>query len=201
MRLTTCSVSGCPNEANVPGSARGLCRAHYRRWQRYGDEMEPLRKVVSWAGEICCEAGCDKPVMCHGLCENHYAVVRRRNDPEAQARRNKAFKARTRASQEEKMGRPRPKYCELCKQEGYGRKPSIVYDHDHKTGLPRGWLCDRCNKMLGLAKDSTVLLKKMIRYLESHNDAAYKCSPEETPIERFCRTGQVLPHTKSVSRN
>jgi hypothetical protein len=193
-----CSVEGCSNTANVPGSARGLCRAHYRRWQRYGTEHEPLRRMKSWAGEICTETDCDKPVVTNGFCENHYKVARRRNNPEAQAIRNKAFKARTRANQEQLMGRPRPMFCELCQQEGYnlGRKPSIVFDHDHATGLSRGWLCDRCNKALGLVKDSTSLLRKMIQYLETSNGATYNQTAECVANESICRTGKVLSNSK-----
>lgn len=36
--------------------------------------------------------------------------------------------------------------CELC-----GNVPKtrgLDQDHDHKTGLTRGWLCFRCNKFL-----------------------------------------------------
>lgn len=167
-----CAVQGCLNMAGVPGSAKGLCRAHYRRWQRYGTENEPLRRVVSWKGEKCADAGCDKPIMANGLCANHYAVQRRRNDPEGQRRRNQAFKERYRAKQEKLMGRPRPLYCELCNEHAnspFGHNfAGIVYDHDHATGLPRGWLCDRCNKVLGLVKDSAELLTKMANYLQGH---------------------------------
>jgi hypothetical protein len=110
----------------------------------------------------------------HGLCVNHYARWRRRNNPEAQALRNKAWKARLQTKQEILMGRPRPFLCEICGESGYGRKlPYIVFDHCHKTGKARGWLCDRCNKTLGLVKDSQSLLGKMLRYLEEHHGAAY----------------------------
>lgn len=170
--MATCWVEGCANESGVPGSARGLCRAHYRRWQRYGDEKEPIRKIVSWKGEICAEEGCEENVLVHGLCQNHYAKVRYRNNPETQKKRNLAFKERKRLQQEEEMGRPRPLRCEICNDEGYGRKPSIVFDHCHSTGNPRGWLCDRCNKVLGLVKDKVSLLLELAIYLEYHSDKA-----------------------------
>lgn len=67
------------------------------------------------------------------------------------------------------MGRPRPQCCELCGEHAngpFGHKfVGIVFDHDHATGVPRGWLCDRCNKVLGLVKDSPALLARMIVYL------------------------------------
>lgn len=177
-----CRVDRCENEANVAGAARDLCRAHYRRWQRYGDENEPLRRISSWKGEMCCESGCSKPAKSHGLCVNHHALAarsrRRKLDPEGQRRRNNEFKRRYRIKQEQLMGRPRPAECESCEScgscgsRGYGRgnKPgiSICFDHDHATGKPRGWLCDRCNKMLGMAADSAELLLKLALYLEQH---------------------------------
>lgn len=168
--MVSCRVEGCSNPANVPGSARDLCRAHYRRWQRYGTELEPLRRIMTYAGDECSEIGCVKPVMAHGLCDNHDHKMRRRCDPEGQRRRNLAFKERFRSKQEQLMGRPRPLLCELCNQPGEGRGSKkwagICFDHDHKTGQPRGWLCDRCNKILGLVDEDQELLIKMIAYLK-----------------------------------
>lgn len=34
-----CIVDGCEGSADVPGTARGYCRPHYNRWQRYGDPL------------------------------------------------------------------------------------------------------------------------------------------------------------------
>ncbi len=164
-----CSVADCPNPIGVPGSAGGLCRAHYKRRQKYGSEHEPHRKVHSWAGEKCAE-GCGKDVVTNGLCVNHYAVARRRNNPEAQAVRNRAWKERRNAELEQLMGRPKPDCCELCgehKSSKYGHKfAGLVFDHDHLTSEPRGWLCDRCNKVLGLIEDNHSLLERMGEYLK-----------------------------------
>lgn len=174
--MVLCSVHGCENVAGVPGSARGLCRAHYRRWQRYGSETEPSRRLQSYQGDRCAEEGCASAAKVTGLCENHYAVTRRRADPEGNRRRLEAFKARARARQEKEMGRPRPVHCEMCggAPSGRGNKPlaGICFDHDHLTGKPRGWLCDRCNKVLGLVGDDVSLLDTMARYLEIHNGAS-----------------------------
>jgi hypothetical protein len=41
-----------------------------------------------------------------------------------------------------------------------------VIDHDHTTGKVRGILCPRCNNMIGLAHDNTLLLQAGIDYLE-----------------------------------
>lgn len=51
--------------------------------------------------------------------------------------------------------------CFLC-----GGTTRIAYDHCHKTGKFRGWLCMKCNTALGLVNDDVDILKKMIEYLE-----------------------------------
>lgn len=32
-----CQIEGCDRMAGAPGTARGMCHRHYRRWQRHGD--------------------------------------------------------------------------------------------------------------------------------------------------------------------
>lgn len=41
-------------------------------------------------------------------------------------------------------------------------------DHDHTTDRVRELLCGPCNTMLGMAKDSELILRKGIRYLGKH---------------------------------
>ena len=50
--------------------------------------------------------------------------------------------------------------CELC-----GRVESRSWDHDHKSGLFRGWLCSRCNLVLGRVEDDGELLAAMSEYV------------------------------------
>jgi hypothetical protein len=63
---------------------------------------------------------------------------------------------------ERKAGRPKPDVCEICSE--FNR--FIAFDHCHKTGKFRGWLCDRCNRVLGLLKDDAQLFYRMGAYLE-----------------------------------
>jgi hypothetical protein len=42
----------------------------------------------------------------------------------------------------------------------------IVIDHNHSTGKIRGGLCNNCNGLLGLAKDSVETLISAIKYLQ-----------------------------------
>lgn len=93
------------------------------------------------------------------------ARARRRADPEGEKRRRMAFRERHEHTLAEIAGRPRPNICDLC----YENHGGIVFDHCHEHGHFRGWLCDRCNKVLGLIKDSPQLLDNMARYLERSN--------------------------------
>ena len=60
-------------------------------------------------------------------------------------------------------GRPRPVVCEVC-----GDPNRIVYDHDHKTGKFRGWICHNCNLVLGHARDDIKVMYKLIAYLKKN---------------------------------
>lgn len=91
---------------------------------------------------------------------------RRKTDPEGSRRRALAFASRKEARRVEIAGRNRAMQCELC-----GAFGMTVFDHCHATGVFRGWICDRCNKVLGLVRDSGILLQKMRRYLEGQNEA------------------------------
>jgi hypothetical protein len=49
-----------------------------------------------------------------------------------------------------------------------GSKRGWHTDHDHVTKKVRGIVCQRCNLMLGGARDSRGVLAAGIRYLEVH---------------------------------
>lgn len=57
--------------------------------------------------------------------------------------------------------------CAICGTTDWG-KPSPSIDHNHRTGKVRALLCNRCNRVLGLAEDSPELLSKMSNYLKEH---------------------------------
>ncbi len=64
---------------------------------------------------------------------------------------------------EKQAGRKKPKKCDICKQTG-----KINFDHCHKSGKFRGWICWNCNTAIGHAKDNPAILKRMIKYLNKH---------------------------------
>lgn len=53
--------------------------------------------------------------------------------------------------------------CDIC---GCWSEPCWM-DHDHATGLFRGWLCRACNTLLGQARDQVDILHRAALYLES----------------------------------
>ena len=61
--------------------------------------------------------------------------------------------------------RAKPAVCDIC-----NRKPSkrgLFLDHCHLTGMFRGWLCDSCNRAIGLLHDSSDTCISAARYLRS----------------------------------
>ena len=52
--------------------------------------------------------------------------------------------------------------CAICFAQ-FVASPNV--DHDHKTGRVRGLTCGNCNRMLGCARDSKVVLQNGIDYL------------------------------------
>lgn len=79
-------------------------------------------------------------------------------------------------SKEERAGRPKPEICEVC-----GSGGAIMFDHDHKTGQFRGWICRGCNTALGHTRDSIEVLSKLIIYLQDsqNNQTPSFITPEE----------------------
>ena len=50
--------------------------------------------------------------------------------------------------------------CQIC-----GKKEDLVVDHNHKTNVVRGILCNHCNRGIGHFLDNESLLKLAIKYL------------------------------------
>lgn len=59
--------------------------------------------------------------------------------------------------------------CALCNKHFSDNKRRLAVDHCHTTGKVRKLLCDRCNVLLGHAKDDIEILTKAISYLKEHN--------------------------------
>ncbi len=56
--------------------------------------------------------------------------------------------------------------CDICGNKSESRRNA--FDHCHKTGVFRGWLCFRCNSTLGKVEDNPDLLVRMADYLRKY---------------------------------
>ncbi|MEU3476467.1 endonuclease VII domain-containing protein [Rhodococcus sp. NPDC006774] len=56
--------------------------------------------------------------------------------------------------------------CAACNETA-----KLVVDHCHKSGKVRALLCDRCNRLLGVADDRIELLQAAIAFLGVHKEA------------------------------
>jgi hypothetical protein len=81
-------------------------------------------------------------------------------------------RVRKAATLETLADRPRPEVCDAC---GGPPDPKIAlhFDHCHKRGHFRGWLCRECNLALGNVRDDPNRLLKLVVYLKrtSHKPA------------------------------
>lgn len=76
--LTECAVVGCAGFTGGPGTAKGYCERHYRKFRLYGDphvSAMPPRTT-------CSQEGCDSLCIGRGLCELHYHRLKRHGDPQ-----------------------------------------------------------------------------------------------------------------------
>ena len=59
--------------------------------------------------------------------------------------------------------------CAICEErpffKGWAGGDQLCVDHDHVTGRIRGLLCNNCNRILGLLRDSPTLIKQFLEYL------------------------------------
>lgn len=59
--------------------------------------------------------------------------------------------------------------CKVCGIHVDDYYRHLAVDHDHTTGKVRALLCDPCNVALGMLKEDTDIMKKLIKYVEGHS--------------------------------
>jgi len=59
--------------------------------------------------------------------------------------------------------------CAICARTKEENNRYLCVDHCHKTGKIRGLLCSRCNRALGLLKDSKDILNNAIDYITRYS--------------------------------
>jgi hypothetical protein len=84
--------------------------------------------------------------------------------------------------------------CAICK-----KKRRLVVDHDHKSTVVRGLLCQTCNSGLGMMMDSPLLLRIAATYVEN-SGTQKKVSPDEESPMRVAHANKILEEEyKSLS--
>lgn len=58
--------------------------------------------------------------------------------------------------------------CAICEKRVDDIPRALDVDHCHATGVIRGLLCSRCNRLLGMCGDSQDLLTRAVSYLQSN---------------------------------
>jgi hypothetical protein len=106
--------------------------------------------------------------------------ARRAENPELYRERNRrwieankeAKRAIDLASTRRKLGIILPDHrsdiCEICGGGPCGASRALVPDHDHETGLARGWLCSECNGGLGILGDTIEAIERTLAYLKKY---------------------------------
>ena len=56
--------------------------------------------------------------------------------------------------------------CKICEKVNIVGK-RLAVDHEHKSGIIRGLLCDNCNLAIGKFEDDVERIKRAVSYLES----------------------------------
>jgi len=60
--------------------------------------------------------------------------------------------------------------CAICNIHESKMAKGLVVDHCHHTLKVRQLLCQNCNALLGMAKESTLVLQNAVKYLIKHNE-------------------------------
>ena len=62
--------------------------------------------------------------------------------------------------------RPEPLLCEICGGPPRGKHKRLVLEHCHLTGIFRGWVCDICNRAIGMLGDLPSSVENAARYMK-----------------------------------
>lgn len=89
------------------------------------------------------------------------------------------------------MTADKPQFCECCQASPKPGK-ALCRDHNHDTGLFRGWLCHSCNLGIGLLGDDLLGVTAAARYLRraAKHDASNTTSPSKRVAAMLARLEQ-----------
>lgn len=76
---------------------------------------------------------------------------------------------------EQRILKDQNQVCAVCLQPEWvvvrGKIKHLAVDHNHHTGKVRGFLCNNCNRALGMLDENENTLTNLIAYLQKHRGA------------------------------
>ena len=141
--------------------SRGLCKScHQTAWENGTLEEHPRRLRKLAAPAITCDHN-ERPKIANGLCSACYQSHRYAQSKSIYRRYQLKAKYSLKEGDYQAMIVAQNGRCSICHLEGI-----LNIDHDHKTGQVRGLLCDKCNIMIGYAKENDITLEQAALYLK-----------------------------------
>lgn len=147
-----CQNPNCKKLFTRTGKKIGkYCSPKCRRFMNYwhGDRDKQIERCRKWR-----EANPEKNRQCK---KNWYSNNKTKNT--FMHRRYELGKLGLTIELFEYCCRVRDNRCDIC-----GKQCKLRPDHNHETGELRGFLCDHCNRGIGLFFDSPLLLSNASRY-------------------------------------
>ena len=157
-------------------ATRAYDRAYYAKTKEKRRELQ-RRAYAELSPEIRTERAANQKqwVKDHPEARKETQQRYRKRNKEEIARANREYtntpkvrqRIRNRAAEtlENRAGRPKPDHCDAC-----GGPPdkgkSLHFDHCHRHGHFRGWICRECNLVLGHVDDDTNRLLKLVAYIK-----------------------------------
>ena len=157
----------CMTGCGQPVLARGWCATHYQRWRTTGDPGGPelLRPPVNpdETERTCKACGVTKPINDFYRDRNGWFYTCRDCYREQQTKLARQRKYGLDPAAYEVLVKQQDGRCAICKQH-----KKLVIDHCHRGGQVRALLCDRCNRLLGVADDDIALMVAATEFLRQH---------------------------------
>lgn len=110
-------------------------------------------------------------VFCCNECYKEYRLKNKRDEKTANKLYQKKHKYGLTSNEYYNLFESQGNRCAICNEE-FSDKLKGVVDHNHKTEIVRGILCQRCNTLLGMARDDERILEKAIEYLRKYKSKA-----------------------------
>ena len=160
--------SRCPASWEIENMSRGATNLKWRRANQ--DRVRAYGRKWYWKYReaIAEKRADDRTVNRHRVTSVYVAWCAKNPDKIKRYRLSTACKrAGATIAQYDSMLVAQDGLCAVCLGK-CKRSPRLSIDHCHKTGKVRGLLCHQCNAMLGMANDSSVILRRAAEYLDSN---------------------------------